>query len=337
MAEASSRRCVRPVRPGWTAEASSSVPTTAPGLGRSTYRRPSTVAVPAEAGTRPVIIRIVVVLPAPLGPRKPVTVPGSRVNETSSTTVRPPYCLVSPLTVIIRTSMGRPLSMTNLPGTPCSPRRPEASNTGRRTATPRHPKVDAGIHSRATRREPARKYAPPHEASRPHVAGPPRAQHLARRRTRAAQLREHRLRRRDARLRPAPAPAPRRRGAAAGRPPRALPPARTAGALRAQRRPRRHEPRPHRRHPDQRLRGGPVRAALAGAHRGGRRRRRRRQPAVEHRNGERGRRRTGGDRSRARAPRSDRDLAAHPRRAARRSARTGRAGRERAGADGARG
>jgi hypothetical protein len=28
------------------------------------------------------------------------------VNETSSTTVRPPYCLVSPLTVIIETSVG---------------------------------------------------------------------------------------------------------------------------------------------------------------------------------------------------------------------------------------
>src|SRR3954452_2484861 len=40
-------------------------------------------------------MRIVVVLPAPLGPRNPVTVPGSQRNVTSETTVRPPSCLVS--------------------------------------------------------------------------------------------------------------------------------------------------------------------------------------------------------------------------------------------------
>ena len=80
---------------------------TAPGFGSAAYGRPSTSAEPADAGTKPVIIRIVVVLPAPFGPRNPVTVPGSRVNETSSTTVRPPYCLVSPLTWIIG---GPPLS-----------------------------------------------------------------------------------------------------------------------------------------------------------------------------------------------------------------------------------
>src|SRR4051794_14901406 len=40
-------------------------------------------------------MRMVVVLPAPLGPRKPVTVPGSQRNVTSETMVRPPSCLVS--------------------------------------------------------------------------------------------------------------------------------------------------------------------------------------------------------------------------------------------------
>src|SRR4051812_17253490 len=40
-------------------------------------------------------MRIVVVLPAPLGPRNPVTVPGSQRNVTSETMVRPPSCLVS--------------------------------------------------------------------------------------------------------------------------------------------------------------------------------------------------------------------------------------------------
>src|SRR4051794_33504030 len=74
---------------------------TEPGFGTAAYGRPSTSAVPDVAGTSPVIIRIVVVLPAPFGPRNPVTVPGSSVKDTSSTTVRAPYFLVNPLTVII--------------------------------------------------------------------------------------------------------------------------------------------------------------------------------------------------------------------------------------------
>jgi hypothetical protein len=51
---------------------------------------------PLSGSERPTSMRMVVVLPAPLGPRKPVTVPGSQRNETSETTVRPPSCLVSP-------------------------------------------------------------------------------------------------------------------------------------------------------------------------------------------------------------------------------------------------
>src|SRR4051794_40303458 len=50
---------------------------------------------PLSGSDRPTSIRIVVVLPAPLGPRKPVTVPGSQRNVTSETTVRPPSRLVS--------------------------------------------------------------------------------------------------------------------------------------------------------------------------------------------------------------------------------------------------
>ena len=49
------------------------------------------VEVVASAGlsgrVRPVIILSVVDLPAPLGPRKPVMVPGSQLNDTSWTTV----------------------------------------------------------------------------------------------------------------------------------------------------------------------------------------------------------------------------------------------------------
>src|SRR3954447_8073957 len=58
---------------------------------------------PLSGSERPTSIRIVVVLPAPLGPRKPVMVPGSQRNVTSETTVRPPSCLVSPLVWIMPT------------------------------------------------------------------------------------------------------------------------------------------------------------------------------------------------------------------------------------------
>ena len=45
---------------------------------------------PEVAVVSPTITRIVVVLPAPLGPRKPVTRPGRASNETSSTAVKAP-------------------------------------------------------------------------------------------------------------------------------------------------------------------------------------------------------------------------------------------------------
>ena len=44
---------------------------------------------------------MVVDLPAPLGPRKPVTRPGSAVNVMSSTAVKAPYFLVSESMVIM--------------------------------------------------------------------------------------------------------------------------------------------------------------------------------------------------------------------------------------------
>ena len=51
------------------------------------------------------MMRIVVVLPAPLGPRKPVTRPGWQVKLTSSTARKLPYVLVSPSTVIMTRSL----------------------------------------------------------------------------------------------------------------------------------------------------------------------------------------------------------------------------------------
>ena len=87
---AAMRKVARPVRPACIAEASSRVPATRAGLGSSVNGRPATVAWPASGRASPVIMRRVVVLPAPLGPRNPVMVPGRQVNDTSSTAVSGP-------------------------------------------------------------------------------------------------------------------------------------------------------------------------------------------------------------------------------------------------------
>src|SRR6516225_4771975 len=54
---------------------------------------PHTIAVPAVGARKPVIIFIVVDLPAPLGPRKPSTSPRGTVKEMSSTAFSGPKCL----------------------------------------------------------------------------------------------------------------------------------------------------------------------------------------------------------------------------------------------------
>ena len=68
------------LRPGCTAFASSSAPTLVSGARSAAYRCPSMCTVPAVGRSSPMIARIVVDLPAPLGPRKPVTRPGSTVK-----------------------------------------------------------------------------------------------------------------------------------------------------------------------------------------------------------------------------------------------------------------
>jgi hypothetical protein len=75
---------------GVLAEASSSTPTCRPGLLSRAYGRPRKVAEPDDGGVSPVIIRIVVDFPAPFGPRKPVTDPGSARKETESTAMCAP-------------------------------------------------------------------------------------------------------------------------------------------------------------------------------------------------------------------------------------------------------
>jgi hypothetical protein len=55
---------------------------------------PATTAVPEVGAIRVPSVRTVVVLPAPLGPRKPNTSPEAMVKETSSKAVRSPKRLV---------------------------------------------------------------------------------------------------------------------------------------------------------------------------------------------------------------------------------------------------
>src|SRR5262245_14238721 len=64
------------------------------------------VAVPAVGRTRLSNIRRVVVFPAPLGPRNPVTLPGLASNDRSSTARTALYSLVSPLTRMPSSAIG---------------------------------------------------------------------------------------------------------------------------------------------------------------------------------------------------------------------------------------
>src|SRR5215467_12139088 len=81
-------------RPPCTALASSSAPTSRIGAASSLKGRPFTVTFPPLGRSRPRISRIVVVLPAPFGPRNPVIFPGSTVNDRLSTAIVSPYRLV---------------------------------------------------------------------------------------------------------------------------------------------------------------------------------------------------------------------------------------------------
>ena len=59
-------------------------------MGFSTTLKPPTVISPSLGGMKPVIMRIVVDFPAPLGPRKPSTSPFSTENETPLTAIFDP-------------------------------------------------------------------------------------------------------------------------------------------------------------------------------------------------------------------------------------------------------
>src|SRR3977135_2014330 len=64
-------------------------------------------AVPSPGRSRPRITRIVVDLPAPLGPTNPVTCPGKTVNDIPSSATAGPNRLRRPLTSIVASIPGR--------------------------------------------------------------------------------------------------------------------------------------------------------------------------------------------------------------------------------------
>src|SRR3984957_10120930 len=98
---ASQSRWLRADRLGCSAPASSSDPITRIGCRRLAYDVPPTVAVPSSAASRPRMTRIVVDLPAPFGPTKPVTWPGWTVNDMPSSARVGPNRFRSPDTSIV--------------------------------------------------------------------------------------------------------------------------------------------------------------------------------------------------------------------------------------------
>src|SRR5215216_561580 len=97
---------------------------------------------PAVGRSRPSIMRMVVDLPAPLGPRKPVTMPGLTAKVRLSTATFSPYRLVSPSISIMRTTLGRGLGG-------CHPDRQtetdEGANNREDTTRPTPPEGNAGL------------------------------------------------------------------------------------------------------------------------------------------------------------------------------------------------
>src|SRR5262249_6510774 len=78
------RRWLRALLLGCKAAGSSSAPTWLSGCRSVWYGCPPMSAVPSSAASRPRMIRMVVDLPAPFGPTKPVTWPGRTVNDIPS-------------------------------------------------------------------------------------------------------------------------------------------------------------------------------------------------------------------------------------------------------------
>src|SRR3954468_7032506 len=76
---------------------------------------PAIVALPLVGVVRPTSARSVVDLPAPLGPRNPVTVPGAHWKETSETASWAPYLLVRCSIVIMALTVVQPPGCAHRP------------------------------------------------------------------------------------------------------------------------------------------------------------------------------------------------------------------------------
>src|SRR5437016_3347820 len=77
--------------------------------GRSFMRLPATMTSPAVVCSRPAIIRSVVVLPQPEGPRRQTTSPAATERSTSLTATKAPNFLVTFLNSIVDMKLGSPL------------------------------------------------------------------------------------------------------------------------------------------------------------------------------------------------------------------------------------
>src|SRR5579871_6188240 len=104
-------------------------------MGFSTTSKPATFALPSVGGRKQVRMRMVVVLPAPLGPRKPTICPFSTSKEMLSTATVRAYRLVRPSTLIICDSQ------TELPRYPSWKRQPHEAPADR---TKHHDKNECG-------------------------------------------------------------------------------------------------------------------------------------------------------------------------------------------------
>src|SRR3984885_3638627 len=99
-------------------------------IGCSWTSKPATLALPSVGGRKQVRMRMVVVFPAPLGPRKPTICPLSTSKEMLSTATVRAYRLVRPSTLIILRYPGRnELSGCHFGRTPDARNRPPAGKT----------------------------------------------------------------------------------------------------------------------------------------------------------------------------------------------------------------
>src|SRR5713101_1387585 len=92
-------------------------------IGFSCTASPHTVTLPALGGMKPVIMRMVVDLPAPLGPRNPSTSPLPTSKETPSTARFGPKDLLRFSTLITAPLQNTYTDRRGLPEVPCRGRR----------------------------------------------------------------------------------------------------------------------------------------------------------------------------------------------------------------------